>query len=77
MKVHKVTPRGNKDTRISSLDVLIGAGKLRFSTRHRLLIEQLVGFPSARHDDGPDALEIAVNLKSIGYQPSYSGVALC
>ncbi len=62
MTVEKTKPRGGKFDRIRSLDVLIGSGKLRFSVRHRKLIEQLTGFPSARHDDGPDALEIAVNV---------------
>lgn len=62
MTVEKTKPRGSKFDRIRSLDVLIGSGKLRFSVRHRKLIEQLTGFPSARHDDGPDALEIAVNV---------------
>lgn len=30
---------------------------IKFSRRHKLLLEQLQYFPMADHDDGPDALE--------------------
>jgi hypothetical protein len=39
--------------------------RLRFlsnSASTRLLVDQLRDFPSAAHDDGPDALEMALRL---------------
>jgi len=48
--------------RIQSLEPLISTGTLRFSRRHRVLLEQLRQFPKAAHDDGPDALEMAVDM---------------
>jgi hypothetical protein len=35
---------------------------LRVSTSTRLLVDQLRDFPAGAHDDGPDALEMAVRL---------------
>lgn len=57
-----VTNSGSKLARIGALDVEIGLGRLEFSRSHHRLLEQLRGFPLARHDDGPDALEMAVRL---------------
>jgi predicted phage terminase large subunit-like protein len=49
-----------KIVRIQSLQPLIKNGTLRFQKEHRLLLEQLKYYPLADHDDGPDALEMAV-----------------
>lgn len=46
--------------RIQGLQPLIRSGTLQFSRRHLQLLEQLRHFPKAAHDDGPDALEMAV-----------------
>lgn len=57
--------RLNKRVRIRRLGPLLAAGQLRFksdSPSTRLLVEQLRQFPLADHDDGPDALEMAVRL---------------
>ena len=35
---------------------------LRFSRKHQQLLQQLTQFPLAKNDDGPDALEMAVNI---------------
>jgi len=37
-------------------------GRIRFSRRHQLLLDQLRQFPLGVHDDGPDALEMAVQV---------------
>jgi phage terminase large subunit-like protein len=37
-------------------------GRVRFRRDQQQLIEQLVNFPSADHDDGPDALEMLLNI---------------
>lgn len=52
----------HKATRIESLEPLVNSGRLRFSRRHQLLLEQMRQFPLGAHDDGPDALEMAVTL---------------
>ena len=46
--------------RIASLQPLITSGQVRLSRRHILLVDQLRHFPMGAHDDGPDALEMAV-----------------
>ncbi len=58
--VYHLRPTADKMGRIQSLQPLVTSGGLRFSRRHATLIEQLLQFPHAAHDDGPDALEMAV-----------------
>lgn len=60
--VHKIHNTVPKVTRIRSLTSLLAAGriKLRKTPGTALLLEQLRGFPSHKHDDGPDALEMAI-----------------
>ncbi|UCD75504.1 MAG: phage terminase large subunit [Phycisphaerales bacterium] len=52
--------------RIQRLQPLIASGTLRFSKRHITLLEQLRQFPLGAHDDGPDALEMAVSVAGTG-----------
>lgn len=57
--------RTSKAVRIRRLGPHLAARRLRFkngSPSTRLLIEQLRQFPVADHDDGPDALEMAIRL---------------
>jgi hypothetical protein len=71
--------------RIGGLSPLVEGGILQFAEGPaseigdmELLIEQLIYFPSSSvHDDGPDALEIAVHLaqKRTTSKPSYERVA--
>lgn len=49
-----------KEIRIQTLQPLVKNGVIRFNKQHRLLLEQLRYYPLADHDDGPDALEMAV-----------------
>ena len=54
-----------KIVRIRRLSQYISNRELRFkadSPGCRLLVEQLMDFPLADHDDGPDALEMCVRL---------------
>jgi predicted phage terminase large subunit-like protein len=51
----------NKRGRIERLQPLIRSGQLKLSRRHNMLIDQLRQFPLGAHDDGPDALEMAVH----------------
>ncbi|MCQ4575250.1 MAG: phage terminase large subunit [Candidatus Brocadiales bacterium] len=50
----------DKTARIASLSALIENGTILFNRDLKLLIEQLIEFPRGSHDDGPDALEMAV-----------------
>lgn len=60
--------RHNKDKviRVQSLVPFVKNGYIRFKNDQRLLIDQLCAFPKGRHDDGPDALEMAVKLLGQG-----------
>lgn len=51
-----------KELRIENLDCLLRARQIHFRRTKgtELLVEQLRNFPVGRHDDGPDALEMAV-----------------
>ncbi len=54
-----------KVVRIRRLTQYLSAGRLKFksgSRGARLLVEQLRDFPNGDHDDGPDALEMAIRL---------------
>lgn len=62
---------GNKELRLLSLAPLIENGVLRFvEDRHKALIDQFLEFPRG-HDDGPDALEMALS----GLEGRYLGGA--
>ena len=57
--------RVNKLVRIRRLGPYLSSGRLRFkadSASTRLLVGQLEEFPVSDHDDGPDALEMAVRM---------------
>ena len=61
----QIDNRVNKQTRIRRLGPLLSSRRLLFKTGSpgtRQLVEQLKEFPAADHDDGPDALEMAVRL---------------
>lgn len=60
----RITHTGAKSLRIESLSPLLERGKIFFCLEQgdqRLLVQQLLSYPQG-HDDGPDALEGAVNL---------------
>ena len=60
LPVYTISSQSNKQSRIASLEPEITQGRIRLSRRHQLLLDQLQQFPLAVHDDGPDALEMAV-----------------
>lgn len=62
-----IKPIINKDDKIARIQTLrprIISGNLRFSKKHRQLLEEARYFPKGRHDDGLDALEMAVRLSN-------------
>jgi len=64
LSVEDINNTTDKMGRIQRLQPLIRSGALQFSRRHRTLLKQLRLFPKAAHDDGPDALEMAVTTAS-------------
>ena len=62
LNVEQVKNQKDKVTRIQSLQPMFKNGTIQFTRKHVTLLEQLKFFPKGRHDDGPDALEMAVHL---------------
>lgn len=60
--VESIKNRANKQQRIMAIEAEVSQGMIAFSKRHSLLLEQLRSFPGGKHDDGPDALEMAVTM---------------
>jgi predicted phage terminase large subunit-like protein len=59
--------RTNKLVRLRRLGPHLAQRRIRFKSQSpatRLLVEQLQQFPIADHDDGPDALEMAIRIAS-------------
>jgi len=65
VNVYPIKNTLNKGIRIRRLDSYLSARRLRFNSLSpscRLLVEQLRSFPVGSHDDGPDALEMALRM---------------
>lgn len=60
--IHSLTNRGSKLARISALEAEVSQGLLVFNRKDQMLLDQLRHFPVGKHDDGPDALEMAVTM---------------
>lgn len=52
----------DKISRIQSISPLIEQGRVMFLHGQQELVGQLTAFPKGAYDDGPDALEMAINL---------------
>lgn len=62
----------NKELRIFGMETYITTGTILFSRKHSVLLDQLKYFPRGDHDDGPDALEMALReaeVEQIGFFP--------
>lgn len=55
-RLRKVKQKTRKALRIEALLPDIQNGRIRFSKKHRLLLEMFELYPNHNHDDGPDAL---------------------
>lgn len=64
-RLRKVKQRTRKALRIEALLPEIQSGRLRFSKKHRLLLEMLELYPNHNHDDGPDALAEAYQAAKV------------
>lgn len=63
MPIVPITNTVNKLVRIRTLTAFLARGQIRFkggSPDAQMLVQQLKDFPFADHDDGPDALEMAI-----------------
>ncbi|MED4172572.1 phage terminase large subunit [Halalkalibacterium halodurans] len=65
-RLTKVKQRSRKELRIEALLPEIQSGKIRFSKKHTDLLDQLALYPMHKHDDGPDALEMAYRAAQAG-----------
>ncbi len=57
-----VKPHSDKGLRIKTLQPHVVNGAIEFNKSHYELLAQMEQFPKAAHDDGPDALQMAVVL---------------
>jgi predicted phage terminase large subunit-like protein len=76
MPIYGIHNRVKKVVRIRRLTSYLSQDCLRFKANSKgakLLVEQLRDFPNGDHDDGPDALEMAIRLGNeiLGYPRDY------
>lgn len=64
LPLYQITNTINKELRIGRLGPYLSRKELMFknTASNRLLVQQLKEFPNGDHDDGPDALEMAIRL---------------
>jgi predicted phage terminase large subunit-like protein len=65
LPIHTIPNQVNKQVRIRRLGTYLAQRKFRFKSRSpgtALLVQQMKDFPVGDHDDGPDALEMALRL---------------
>jgi predicted phage terminase large subunit-like protein len=60
--IEEIQSSTNKVLRIESLQPLIKNKYLKFNREHKTLLKQMEEFPMGRNDDGPDGLQMAVQL---------------
>jgi len=69
-----ISNKDDKISRIQSLRPRFKSRNLQSSKKHRLLLDEYRYFPKGRHDDGLDALEMAVRLSNDnGFQYWFGG----
>ncbi|WP_255298537.1 phage terminase large subunit [Brevibacillus dissolubilis] len=64
-RVHEIHQRTRKELRIESLLPDIENTTIRFSRRHGTLLDMFERYGTGYHDDGPDALEMAVSISRL------------
>ncbi|MBU4252393.1 MAG: phage terminase large subunit [Candidatus Omnitrophica bacterium] len=62
LPVVRIKNTGDKYKRIHTLAPILKNRTLHLNEEHKILLEQMQFFPHAKHDDGPDALEMCVRL---------------
>lgn len=68
-----MTNSTDKIKRIQTLQPLVKNGAIKFNKAHRRLLDECLYFPRGQHDDGLDALEMAVRTaeKKVGRVRAY------
>lgn len=61
LPIEEIQSNSNKIMRIESLQPMIKNHYIKFSRKHKTLLQQLKEFPMGKNDDGPDALKMAVD----------------
>lgn len=78
LPIEEIQSSANKTLRIESLQPVIKNKYLKFNREHRALLKQLQEFPMGRNDDGPDGLQMAVQLaqsvKAVAGKGTYKSV---
>lgn len=76
--IEEIQSTVNKMLRIESLQPIIKNKYLKFNREHKALIKQLEEFPMGKNDDGPDGLQMAVqlalSLKGVTQKVNYKSV---
>ena len=62
LPIEEINSVQNKDARIQSLQPYVKNGYIKFSKRHKALLDQMLKYPMGKNDDAPDALQMAVAL---------------
>lgn len=62
LPIQEISSTQNKDARIQSLQPFVKNGYVKFSKRHKALLEQMFQYPMGKNDDAPDGLQMAVKL---------------
>ncbi len=62
LRIEEIKHVTDKLARIQSLQPMVKSGAVQFSRKHHALLEQMKFFPRGVHDDGLDALQMAVDL---------------
>ena len=77
LPIQEISSTQNKDARIQSLQPFVKNGYVKFSKRHKALLEQMFQYPMGKNDDGPDGLQMAVKLaldNKVGRKVDYKTV---
>lgn len=72
IRLLKIRNSQDKVARIQGIEPLVTLGMIVFNRKQRMLLEQMRQFPRAAHDDGPDALEMAVAAAKPDPMPTMS-----
>ncbi|MBV1817635.1 phage terminase large subunit [Bacteroidales bacterium MSK.15.36] len=77
LPIEEIQSVQNKDMRIQSLQPLVKNGYIKFSQKHKTLLQQMKEYPMGRNDDAPDALQMCVKLAldyKVGNKVDYRSV---
>ena len=77
LPIEEINSVQNKEARIQSLQPFIKNGYIKFSKKHKTLLQQMYQYPMGKNDDGPDGLQMAVALAmnvNVGNQVDYKSV---